>query len=181
MEENEGTYLSTVVIGGGQSGLATGYHLKRLGVKFEILDANDRVGDAWRDRWGSLRLFTPGRYDSLPGMPYPGLPHSLPGKDDIADYLESYAARFQLPVRHGMKVNRFIRQEGRYLVVAGDESILTDNVVVATGAFGNPRIPDFAETLSPASSNCIPLSTRRQSRSPRVRCSLWGRGSREPK
>jgi putative flavoprotein involved in K+ transport len=141
--------IETIVIGGGQSGLATSYHLKRLGLNHVVLDENERVGSAWRKRWESLRLFTPGRYNRLPGMPYPGPPRSLPGKDDIADYLESYAARFELPVRNGVKVDRITAEGDFYLVVAGDETFMADNVVIATGAFRNPRIPDFAASLNP--------------------------------
>src|SRR5688500_5427531 len=99
-------HVETVVIGGGQAGLATGYHLKRLGLEHVILDENEQIGAAWRNRWESLRLFTPGRYDSLPGMPFPDLHKSLPGKDDVADYLQAYATRFDLPVRTGVKVDR---------------------------------------------------------------------------
>ncbi len=83
--------LGTVVIGGSQSGLAVGYHLRKRGLPFAILDDHARIGDAWRKRWDSLHLFTPGRYNDLPGMPFPGSPSSYPGKDEIADYLETYA------------------------------------------------------------------------------------------
>jgi putative flavoprotein involved in K+ transport len=93
----------TVVIGGSQAGLAVGYHLRKQGLPFVILDDNERIGDAWRQRWDSLHLFTPGRYNSLPGMPFPGPPSSYPGKDQIVDYLEAYArarlAVFALQVR----------------------------------------------------------------------------------
>ena len=84
-------------------GLAVGYHLKQRGLPFVILDENDRIGDAWRKRWDSLRLFTPGRYDGLPGMPFPGSPWAYPTKDETADYLEAYARTFKLPVRTGVK------------------------------------------------------------------------------
>lgn len=141
--------FETVVVGGGQGGLATGYHLKRLGVDHVILDENDEPGAAWRNRWDSLRLFTPGRYNSLPGMPYPGPPHSRPGKDDIADYLKTYAEEFQLPVRNGVRVNRVAANGDGYVVETGDGEIGADNVVVATGAFHHPRIPDFARFLAP--------------------------------
>src|SRR5690349_6985692 len=95
--------IETVVIGGGQAGLSIGYYLARRGRPFVILDANERIGDAWRNRWDSLRLFTPARYDGLAGMPFPAPAHSFPTKDQMADYLESYAARFDLPVRTGVK------------------------------------------------------------------------------
>ena len=144
-----GESVETVVVGGGQAGLATGYHLKRLGLDHVILDENEQVGAAWRNRWESLRLFTPGRYNNLPGMPYPGPPSSLPAKDDIADYLQKYVARFELPVRTGVKVDRVAADGDGYFVDAGDERIWAKNVVVATGAFHTPRIPDFADSLNP--------------------------------
>ena len=142
-------HVQTIVIGGGQAGLATGYHLKRLGLQHVILDENEQVGAAWRKRWQSLRLFTPGRYDSLPGMPHPGPTSSLPGKDDIADYLQAYATRFDLPVRTGVKVDRIAADGDIYVVESGKERMWAENIVVATGAFHSPRIPDFAESLNP--------------------------------
>lgn len=141
--------MNTVVVGGGQAGLATGYHLSRLGVDHVILDENDSVGAAWRNRWESLRLFTPGRYNNLPGMPYPGPPDSHPGKDDIADYLHSYARRFELPVRNGVKVTRVVADDGGFLLDSSEGRLSADNVVIATGAFHNPRVPDFAGSLDP--------------------------------
>ena len=99
----------TVVIGGSQAGLAVGYHLKQRGLPFVILDEHERIGDAWRKRWDSLRLFTPGRYDSLPGMRFPGSSSSYPTKDEIADYLEAYARAFELPVRTGVKSRQSVK------------------------------------------------------------------------
>ena len=89
--------LGTIVIGGSQAGLAVGYYLKQKGLPFVILDENDRIGDAWRKRWDSLRLFTPGRYNGLPGMPFPGSPWAYPTKDETADYLEAYARDVRAP------------------------------------------------------------------------------------
>ena len=91
--------LGTVVIGGSQAGLAVGYHLRQRRLPFVIVDENDRIGDAWRKRWDSLHLFTPARYNGLPGMAFPGLPGAYPTKDETADYLEAYARAFELPVR----------------------------------------------------------------------------------
>ena len=88
--------IETVIVGGGQAGLATGYHLARLGLPFAILEANERIGDSWRKRWDSLRLFTPARYDGLPGRRFPTPAWEFPGKDEVADYLEGYAAEFDL-------------------------------------------------------------------------------------
>ena len=112
MPEREPEHIETVVIGGGQAGLSVGHHLARRGRPFLILDANQRVGDAWRNRWDSLRLFTPARYDALAGMPFPAPAHSFPTKDQVADYLEAYATQFQLPVRTGVRVDRLWRDDG---------------------------------------------------------------------
>jgi putative flavoprotein involved in K+ transport len=141
--------VETVVIGAGQAGLATGYHLARRGKEFVILDAHQRIGDAWRTRWNSLRLFTPARYDGLPGWPFPAPARSYPTKDQVADYLEAYAAQFELPVRGGVRVDRLSREGDRYLVAAGDRRLEADQVVVAAGAYQRPRIPAFAPELDP--------------------------------
>ena len=140
-------HLGTVVIGGSQSGLAIGYYLKRRGLPFVILDEHDRIGDAWRKRWDSLRLFTPGRYDGLPGMPFPGSPSSYPTKDETADYLETYARAFELPFRTGVTVDRVSKAGDRFEVSCGGHTLLADNIVVATGAFNTPRVPAFAREL----------------------------------
>jgi putative flavoprotein involved in K+ transport len=150
MPEREPEHLETVVIGGGQAGLSVGHHLARRGRPFLILDANQRVGDAWRNRWDSLRLFTPARYDGLAGMPFPAPAHSFPTKDQVADYLESYAERFELPVRNGVRVDRLWRDDGRLVVAAGERRWEADNVVVAMSSFQVPRVPAFAAELSPA-------------------------------
>jgi putative flavoprotein involved in K+ transport len=150
MPEREPEPIETVVIGGGQAGLSVGHHLARRGRPFLILDANQRIGDAWRRRWDSLRLFTPARYDALAGLPLPAPAHSFPGKDQVADYLEAYAARFQLPVRTGVRVDRLWQDDGRFMVTAGDRSWAADNVVVAMSTFQVPRLPLFAAELDPA-------------------------------
>jgi putative flavoprotein involved in K+ transport len=137
----------TVIIGGSQSGLAVGYYLKQRGLPFVILDENDRIGDAWRKRWDSLRLFTPGRYDGLPGMAFPGSPSSYPTKSETADYLEVYARKFELPFRTGVKVDRVSRAGDRFEVSCGDHTLSAGNLVVATGAFNTPRVPAFAGEL----------------------------------
>ena len=139
--------FETVIVGGGQAGLATGYHLARLGRPFVILDAGQRIGDAWRHRWDSLRLFTPARYSGLPGMGFPAAAWHYPTKDEVAEYLETYTARFQLPVRTGVRVDGLTRQGDRYLVTAGERRYEAGNVVVASGAYHHPRIPDFAAEL----------------------------------
>lgn len=139
--------FETVIIGGGQAGLATAWHLTRHNMPCVILDENDKVGASWRKRWGSLRLFTPGRYNNLPGMPFPGPPGHYPGKDEVADYIESYASRFGFPLRTGVKVLRVKADGDHYSIETNYERISAYNVVVATGPFHHPRIPDFADEL----------------------------------
>jgi putative flavoprotein involved in K+ transport len=146
-------HVQTVVVGGGQAGLSAGYYLARRGLPFVILDANDRIGDAWRNRWDSLRLFTPARYDGLAGMPFPAPAHSFPTKDQMADYLESYAARFDLPVRTGVRVDGLSRQGGRYIVTAGDRRFEAEHVVVAMARYQKPKVPRLAWDLTRVSSN----------------------------
>jgi putative flavoprotein involved in K+ transport len=141
--------FDTIVIGAGQSGLATGYFLQQAGREFVILDANRRIGDAWRNRWDSLHLFTPARYDGLAGMPFPAPPHSFPTKDEMAEYLEGYAAHFNLPVRTGVRVDHLTRQGKLFMLSAGDQRFQADNVVVAMATFQKPRIPAFAQELDP--------------------------------
>jgi putative flavoprotein involved in K+ transport len=139
--------FGTVVIGGSQSGLAVGYYLKQRDLSFAILDEHDRIGDAWRKRWDSLRLFTPGRYDGLPGMPFPRSPSSYPTKDEIADYLEAYAREFDLPFRTGVRVDRLSKAGDRFEVSSGEHTLFAEHVVGATGAFNTPRVPAFAREL----------------------------------
>jgi putative flavoprotein involved in K+ transport len=149
VESDRAERFETVIIGGGQAGLAAGYHLAQRGVPFVILDAGERIGDSWRNRWDSLRLFTPAHFNGLPGMPFPAPKWTFPTKDEFADYLESYAARFELPVRIGVSVNALRRDGDRYVVTSGERRFEADRVVVATGAFRIPKVPGFAFELDP--------------------------------
>ena len=142
--------VETLVIGAGQAGLAVGYHLRRRSLPFVIVDEHARVGDVWRNRWDTLRLFTPGRYNRLPGMPFPGSPSAFPTKDETADYLAAYAREFALPVRTGVRVERLSAIDGRFEAFCGDLVLSAENVVVATGAFHHPRVPAFAAGLDAA-------------------------------
>ena len=139
--------VETVIIGGGQAGLATGYHLRKRGRPFVILDANQRIGDARRNRWDSLRLFTQARYSELPGWRLPAPPLSFPTKDEMADYLEAYAARFDLPVSTGVAVDGVHRDGKQFVVTSANGRFEADNVVVASGSHRSPRVPDFAAEL----------------------------------
>ena len=137
----------TLVIGGGQAGLAVGYHLSRAGVPFLIVDANQRTGDAWRHRWDSLRLFTPNRFNSLPGLQIPGKDWGFPTKDELAEYLESYASHFELPIRRGVKVEHLTREDGAFLATSGDLEFHAKRVVVAMATYQEPVVPEFADGL----------------------------------
>ena len=140
--------IDTVVVGGGQAGLAVGYHLASRNLPFVILNAGRRIGDTWRSRYDSLRLFTPARYSGLPGWPFQGKGGwEFPTKDETADYLEAYAQRFNLPVECGVTVDNVARDSDRYVVSAGARRIVANNVVVATGAFQNARVPAFARDV----------------------------------
>lgn len=149
MSRYEVEQLDTVVVGGGQSGLAVGYHLARRGLPFVVLDAHLRVGDAWRTRWDSMRLFTPAGYDGLPGMRFPAPRTSYPTKDAMADYLEAYAQHFKLPVRTSVRVDALARSGERFLVAAGDMRFEADNVVIAMSSEVKPWSPGFASELDP--------------------------------
>ncbi len=144
---NSEQQFDTVVIGGGQAGLSIGYYLARQGRDFVILDASDRIGASWRKRWDSLTLFTPARYSSLPGMPFPGPADAFLTKDAVADYLEAYAARFQLPVWLGTAIDRLSREDDRYIVSLRGHHLEAKHVVVATGTFQHPKVPAFAGLL----------------------------------
>lgn len=145
-------HIETLIVGAGQAGLATAYHLKRRGRPLLIVDANARIGDNWRQQWDTLRLYTPAKYDALPGLPFPAARWHCPQKDEVGDYLERYALHFQLPVRTSTRVDRLERgPDGGYVATLGDDTMTCDNVVVATGTFGRtPNLPAFAADLDPA-------------------------------
>jgi putative flavoprotein involved in K+ transport len=143
------THVETIVIGAGQAGLATGYHLARRNQQFLILDAGERVGDVWRNRFDSLRLYSPAKYDGLPGWGIPAKGWSWPSKDEVGDYLEAYAARFELRVRTSTAVDSLSRDGDRFVVTSGPHRFTADSVVVASGTWQKPLVPDFAEELDP--------------------------------
>ena len=137
-----------IVIGGGQAGLATGHHLARHEARFVILEAHERIGESWRRRWDGLRVFTPARNDGLPGRPFPAPGHTFPTKDEIADYLEAYAGRMDLPIRTGVHVDSLEgADDGGFVVTAGADRFEAAQVVIATGGYSEPRIPEFASEL----------------------------------
>lgn len=143
--------IETVIIGGGQAGLATGYQLKKKGRPFVILDANARLGDQWRRHYDSLTLFTERPFNNLPGLPFPDGPTTYPTRDEVAAYIEAYATHHDLPVRTNTRVERVARHaDGTFEVVIGGGTICCDNVVIAVGKAGQPKIPAFAADLDPA-------------------------------
>lgn len=142
--------IETVVIGAGQAGLSVGYHLAKRERPFLILEAKERVGDVWRERFDSLRLYSPAQYDGLPGKPFPARRWSFPTKDEVADYLEAYAAEFRLPVRTGNRVEGLALNGHGYVIRTGGRQLEAENVVVASGTFPTPIVPAFAGELDPA-------------------------------
>lgn len=142
-------HVDTIVIGGGQAGLAAGYHLNKAGLSFTILETNERIGDSWRNRWDSLRLFTPATFCRLPGAPFPGRRNRFPTKDEMGDYLESYAARFDMDVRPGTRVERLSKVGDGFLVETDERTYVADNVIVATGAHRVAKVPALAKQLHP--------------------------------
>jgi putative flavoprotein involved in K+ transport len=141
--------VQAVVVGGGQAGLATGHELARRGVPFVVLEAAERIGEQWRRRWDSLRLFTPARFDGLPGLQFPAPAASFPGKDEMADYLEKYAAEGGLPVRTGVRALSLARRNESYELRTTDGVVAAQHVVVATG-YQLPKVPAFSADVNPA-------------------------------
>ena len=161
-----GHTLDVLVIGGGQAGLAMGYHLKRAGHRFQIVERNPRLGDSWRNRYDSLVLFTPRNYSALPGLPVPGDPNDYPTKDEMADYLERYASYFDLPVLMDTGIRSLTRLGGGFRArTDAGEIIDARAVVLATGAFQWPALPAISLQLSP---DVLQLTPERYKRSGQV-------------
>jgi putative flavoprotein involved in K+ transport len=147
MEHTERTEV--LIVGGGQAGLSVGYHLRRRGKTFVIVDGNERIGDTWRSRWDSLKLYSPAFRDGLPGMRFPAARTAYPTKDEMATFLETYAERFELPVRTSTRIESLSRDGDRFVARAGNLAIEAEKVVVASGVFKTPHVPDFAAELDP--------------------------------
>ncbi|RAU82520.1 flavin-containing monooxygenase [Pontibacter arcticus] len=142
-----------LVIGGGQAGLAMGYHLQKANLNFVILDAGNALGESWRKRYESLRLFTPSRYNGLAGLPFPGTKDRFPGKNEVADYLQEYARHFNLPVLLQQRAEEVYNEAGQpdiFTVRTTANLFYARQVVVCTGAFHQPKIPAFADRINPA-------------------------------
>jgi putative flavoprotein involved in K+ transport len=146
-EEESRNHLEVAVVGGGQAGLAMGYSLRQQSRRFVILERGDSIALAWRERWDSLTLFTPRRYSALPGLPFPGDPDGYPTRDEVIAYLELYAETFELPIELKSEVLRLTHEDGRFVLEADGRTITADQVVVATGPFQAPYVPEFWEKL----------------------------------
>src|SRR5215203_2202167 len=142
--------LDAVVVGGGQAGLAIAWHLQRQGLRFVVLEAGSELGQTWRHRWDSLKLFTPAQYDGLPGMPFPASADTYPTKDPVADYLQTYVIALGLPVRLNARVTSLTRTDEGFEVRTGDKTFYARQMVVATGPFQVPFIPPAAQRLDPS-------------------------------
>jgi len=149
MNQQPDSSLDVVVIGAGQAGLAIGYFLARQGRRFVILEGGESIGAAWRGRWDSLALFTPRRYDSLPGLPFAGDPEGYPTRDEVVAYLEQYAAELELPIELKSAVQSLSREDGTFVLQSAQGQIEAKQIVVATGPFQVPRVPPFAARLGP--------------------------------
>jgi putative flavoprotein involved in K+ transport len=159
--------LDVLIIGGGQAGLAMGYQLQEAGLRYLIVDQHTRTGDSWRERFDSLVLFTPRAYSALPGLPVPGDPDGYPTKDEIAGYLESYAAHFRLPIAFRTGIERLEQQDGIYTATTTTGRIISARaVVIATGAFQQPAIPGIARHCRDEVVQLTPASYRNPQQTP---------------
>src|SRR5689334_23449373 len=146
---DENRSYDVLVIGAGQAGLTVGYYLRKAGLRFLIVDGADQVGSAWAQRWDSLVLFTPRRYNAMPGLPLSGDPDREPTRDEVIDYLHRYAVELELPVELNSPITGLDERDGRYVAELPGRTILADQVIVATGPFQKPRVPAFASSIAP--------------------------------
>jgi putative flavoprotein involved in K+ transport len=169
--------VEVAVIGGGQAGLALGHFLARDSRSFTILESSDSIGTAWRGRWDSLVLFTPRRYDGLPGLPFPGDPDSYPGRDEVIGYLEHYASTFELPIELESPVESVAPADGGFVLAAGTRTLHAHQVVIATGPFQVPYVPPFAADLAPEVTQMHSTGYRRPSDVPEGTVVVVGGGN----
>jgi len=148
-EESSREHFDVAVVGGGQAGMAMGYYLRQHALRFLIFERGDLLAPAWRERWDSLTLFTPRRYSSLPGLPFPGDPDGYPTRDEVIAYLERYAQTFDLPIELNSEVRRLFDEGGRFVLELDGRTVTADQVVVATGPFQTPFVPEVTHDLDP--------------------------------
>src|SRR6266540_2039738 len=142
--------IDVLIVGAGHAGLFVAHQLQRAGRDVVLIDRHARVGDAWRARWDSLRLFTPRFADELPAMPFPAAADPFPNKDEVADYQEAYARERGFVVRLGEDARSLRRSAEGFDVETTRDRIRATSVVVAAGNYTTPRIPPFAENLDPS-------------------------------
>ncbi len=169
--------FAVVVVGAGQAGLAAGYWLSRARVRFTLIDAAETAGASWRNRWDTLRLFTPARYDALPGLRFPGPDAALPTKDEVASYLETYARTFELPIRFGTRARTLRRDAHGFTIVTDRGELAADAVIVATGANQRPHVPSLAANLAPGIVQLHAQEYRRPDQLPSGRILVVGAGN----
>lgn len=146
--------LHTAVIGAGQAGLAAGYYLRQRNLDCILLDANKRIGDSWRKRWDGLKLFSPQRYNSLPGKAPAGDPKHLPDHQELADYLEEYARHWRIPVRNNTIVTKCVPPKGEevfWTIISNGEAVFARHLIVASGAYRTPNVPGVVAETFPSS------------------------------
>jgi putative flavoprotein involved in K+ transport len=148
-EDSSPEHLEVAVIGGSQAGLAMGHYLVQRRRRFAIFERGDSIAPAWRERWDSLKLFTPRGYSALPGLPFPGDPDDYPTRDEVIAYLEQYAETFELPIELNSEVRRLTHEDGRFVLDIDGRRVTADQVVVATGPFQTPFVPALTEELDP--------------------------------
>lgn len=146
-EEGSDSHVDVAVVGGSQAGLAMGYYLREQGRRFVIFERGDSIAPAWRERWDSLKLFTPRGYSSLPGLPFPGDPDDYPTRDEVISYLERYVETFELPIELNSQVRRLSHEGGRFVLDVDGRTVTAHQVVVATGPFQTPYVPELADGL----------------------------------
>ncbi len=173
--------IDVVVIGAGQSGLATGYYLRRTGLDFVLLDAEEGPGGAWRHGWQSLRLFSPAKWSSLPGWIMPGGEDYYPSVQELLDYITKYEERYNLPIERPVWVQA-VRRDGDALLVETNRGTWRAKAVVsATGSWRKPYIPDYpgrdrfhsADPSPSAASGCWWSAGRTRAHRFRPRCRIW--------
>ena len=177
MDANQKEHWNTIIIGGGQAGLATGYYLKALKEDFIILDEAAHIGDSWRNRWDSLRLFTPNWANGLPGLAFPGKRKDHATKDEMASYLGLYVDHHDLPVLSGCKVIELRQTPGSYSVVTEKGTFSSINVVIANGAYARPKLPDLSNRIMASVTQMHSSAYKRPSQLPEGYMMVVGAGT----
>ncbi|MFC6662826.1 FAD-dependent oxidoreductase [Deinococcus multiflagellatus] len=173
------TRLDVLVIGAGQAGLATAYHLQGHGLRFQVLEAGQRPVGAWPQHYASLKLFSPARHASLPGWPFSGDPERYPTRNEVVAYLEAYAAHFQFPIVTGAEVAQVLPDGEEFRVLSADGRIFCARAVVAaTGTFRRPFMPEVPGRETFGGKCCTRWRTRNRRPSWGSGCWWWARETR---